>query len=31
MKYWQAKKLSASKFKRKTGVKKNFSIDGSHS
>ena len=31
MKYWQAKKLPSTKFKRMTGVKKNFSIDGSHS
>ncbi len=31
MKYWQAKKLTQAKFKRLTGVKKNFQNDGSHS
>ncbi len=30
MKYWQAKKLTPTKFKRLTGVKKNFQSDGSH-
>ena len=30
MKYWQAKKLKQTEFKRLTGVKKNFQSDGSH-
>ena len=30
MKYWQAKKLKETEFKRLTGVKKNFQSDGSH-
>ncbi len=30
MKYWQAKKLKENDFKRLTGVKKNFQINGSH-
>ncbi len=30
MKYWQAKKLKQSEFKRLMGIKKNFERDGSH-
>jgi hypothetical protein len=30
MKYWQAKKLKETEFKRLTGVKKNFQSNGSH-
>ena len=29
MKYWQATKITQAEFKRLTGVKKNFSSDGS--